>query len=99
MLFVCLCHPQLPIPSLTNQYLPTNWTWKCTCYMPFHIHDIYVMKSLNCVCVFYMRIETKIQYGHKELEQFNKKLRQQLKKIMKNWIEWEIETSQYGDGR
>jgi hypothetical protein len=36
-----------------------------------------------------------IQYGHKKLEQFNKKLRQQLKTIMKNWIE----TSQYGDGR
>ncbi len=44
-----------------------------------NVHGIYTMKFLNYVCVFYMRIETTIQYGHKELklEQFNKKLKQQ----------------------
>ncbi len=42
------------------------------------VHGIYTMKFLNYVCVFYMRIETTIQYGRKELklEQFNKKLKQ-----------------------
>jgi hypothetical protein len=67
--------------------------------MPFHVHDIYVMKSLNCVCVFYVRIETKIQYGHKELEQFNKiettiKENHEELNWMRNWNKsiwwWEI---------
>jgi hypothetical protein len=30
-------------------------------YVPFDVHDIYVMKFLNCVCVFYVRIKTFIQ--------------------------------------
>jgi len=41
----------------------------------FHVHGIYVMKFLNCVCVFYVKTETTIQYDHNKLKlkQFNKK--------------------------
>ncbi len=42
----------------------------------FHVHGIYVMKFLNCVCVFYVKTETTIQYDHNKLQlkQFNKKI-------------------------
>jgi hypothetical protein len=31
----------------------------------------YVRRSLNCVCVFYARIEITIQYDHEKLKQMN----------------------------
>jgi hypothetical protein len=52
----------------------------------FHVHGIYVVKFLNFVCVFCVKIETTIQYDHKELKlkQFIKNLKQQLNMIMRN---------------
>ncbi len=61
MLFVCLCHSYLPISDLTKQYPLTNmdmekhmlWAVSCLWYPCYEV--------LNCVCLFYMRIETPIQ--------------------------------------
>jgi len=47
--------------------------------MHFHVHGIYLMKYLNCVCVFYVKIDTtieretekSIQYDHETLKQVN----------------------------
>jgi hypothetical protein len=47
--------------------------------MPFHVHGIYFMKYLDCVHVFYVRIditirrktEKSIQYDHETLKQVN----------------------------
>ncbi len=45
------------ILNLINCYLRINMDMKSIIW-PFHVHDIYIMKSLNCVCVFLnVRIE------------------------------------------
>jgi hypothetical protein len=51
----------LPILSLINEYLPINMDMKMHL---LHGYCIYITKSLNCVYVFYVRIEITIEYDH-----------------------------------
>lgn len=43
--------------------------WHMLCAFSFHVHDIYVMKILNCISVIYVRIKASVEYDHEKLKQ------------------------------
>ncbi len=65
ILYICMCCSYGSFPSLISQYLPTNMDMKRIMLCAFSCLGCYLCyEVLDRVCVFNVKIETTIEYGH-----------------------------------